>query len=55
MDSKLRHLLLGVKFGIIEIAIRAKIAYEYGHDYGNTAYYLDITTIIILQLTDHFL
>lgn len=41
MDSKLRHLLLK-QLGIIEIAIRAKIAYEYGHDYGNTAYYLDI-------------
>lgn len=41
MDSKLRHLLLE-QLGIIEIAIRAKIAYEYGHDYGNTAYYLDI-------------
>lgn len=40
-DSKLRHLLLE-QLGVIEMAIRARLAHECGRVYGSTAYYLKV-------------
>ena len=40
-DSKLRHLLLE-QLGVIEMAIRARLAHECGRVYGSSAYYLDV-------------
>lgn len=39
LDSALRHLVLE-QIGVIEIAVRARIAHEYGKSYGNDAFYL---------------
>jgi abortive infection bacteriophage resistance protein len=41
LDNKLRQLLLE-QLGIIEIAIRAALAYEYGRVYGPAAFYLNV-------------
>ena len=40
-DSKLHHLLLE-QLGVIEMAIRARLAHECGRVYGSSAYYLDV-------------
>ena len=43
LDAKLR-ILLTEQLGVIEIAIRAKLAHEFGNEYGSNAYYLDYNT-----------
>ena len=43
LDAKLR-ILLTEQLSVIEIAIRAKLAYEFGNEYGSSAYYLDCDT-----------
>ena len=40
LDAKLR-ILLTEQLSVIEIAIRAKLAHEFGNEYGSNAYYLD--------------
>lgn len=43
LDAKLR-ILLTEQLSVIEIAIRAKLAHEFGNEYGSSAYYLDCNT-----------
>ena len=43
LDAKLR-ILLTEQLSVIEIAIRAKLAHEFGNEYGSNAYYLDCKT-----------
>ena len=40
IDSRMRALLLE-QLSVVEIAVRAMLAYEYGRDYGESAFYLN--------------
>ena len=54
LDAKLR-ILLTEQLSVIEIAIRAKLAHEFGNEYGSNAYYLDYNTYAKHDLAKNFI
>lgn len=54
LDAKLR-ILLTEQLSVIEIAIRAKLAHEFGNEYGSSAYYLDCNTYANQDLAKNFI